>query len=517
MSQEPRSAAFHGLVDLASASLGGAALLTSDDFFASAQSMLEPGPAVFVAGKYTERGKWMDGWESRRKRGPGHDYCLVKLGVPGRVLALDIDTSHFNGNQPAFASVEGVLAPSQLAPERILELPFQELLPQSPLLPTSQNLFVARGFGVVSHLRLNIFPDGGVARFRAFGKVAADWRVPELDDESRAHVPCGLFDLAALENGALALACSDAHFGRMNNLLLPGRALNMGSGWETRRRRGPGHDWLIIQLAARGTPNVVEVDTNHFKGNFPERCALEGIDAEGARPSDLVASDAWRPLLPETRLEAHTRHFYATELSVKAPVTHVRLRIFPDGGVSRLRVWGQRATETARPNTAAVERLNALSEAEARQVLANCCGASRWVDAMLAARPFGSDSELLQYAERIWRGLRSVDYLEAFSHHPEIGADLGELRRKFANTAALSEQEQAGIADASEAVLLTLRAQNQLYRARFGYTFIVCASGKSAAEMGGLLAERVNNAPEVEIGLAAAEQAKITRLRLEKI
>ena len=517
MSHEPRSAAFHGLVDLASASLGGEAVAASDEFFASAQSMLEPGPAVFIAGKYTEHGKWMDGWESRRRRGPGHDYCLVKLGVPGRVLAFDIDTSHFNGNQPAFASVEAVLAPSESMAEKIPELPFQELLPQSPLLPSSQNLFVARPTGIVSHLRLNIFPDGGVARFRAFGKVAANWRAAELDDESRAHVQLGLFDLAALENGALALACSDAHFGRMNNLLLPGRAPNMGSGWETRRRRGPGHDWLIVQLGARGTPRVVEVDTNHFKGNFPERCAIDGIDAQGARPSDLVTSDAWRPLLAETRLAAHSRHFYATELRAKAPITHVRLRIFPDGGVSRLRVWGERTTETARPNTEAVERLNALSEDEARQLLKNCCGASRWVDAMLLARPFGSGFELLQRAEQVWRGLQTVDYLEAFSHHPEIGADLNELRRKFASTAALSEQEQAGAAGASEAELVTLRAQNQKYRVRFGYTFIVCASGRGAGEMLALLAQRINNSPDVEIGLAAAEQAKITRLRLEKL
>jgi allantoicase len=194
----------------------------------------------------------------------------------------------------------------------------------------------------VSHLRLNIFPDGGVARLRAYGKVSPSWRQAQLDTETRAHVAAGQFNLAALENGALALACSDAHFGGMNNLLLPGRAANMGSGWETRRRRGPGHDWIVIQLGARGTPAVVEIDTNHFKGNFPERCAVDSIDAAGARPSDLVASDAWRPLLSETPLSADTRHFYASELLAQAPATHVRLRIFPDGGVSRLRVWGER-------------------------------------------------------------------------------------------------------------------------------------------------------------------------------
>ncbi len=517
MTSEAR-ASFNGLIDLASATLGGEALATSDDFFASAQSMLAPGPAVFVPGKYTERGKWMDGWESRRKRGPGHDYCLVRLGVPGEVLALDIDTAHFIGNHPAFASVEGTLAATGASPAEVLAGTFQELLAQVPLLPGSQNLFVPQSLGVVSHLRLNIFPDGGVGRFRAYGKVAPSWRPPVLDEATRAYVGPELFDLAALENGALALACSDAHFGGMNNLLLAGRAANMGSGWETRRRRGPGHDWIVIRLAARGTPRVVEVDTNHFKGNFPERCAIEGIDAEGARPSDLVASDAWRPLLAETRLQADHRHFFhARELSGSAPLSHVRLRIFPDGGVSRLRLWGDRALESARPSLEAVERLNAASVAEAQELLLRCGGASRWVDAMLAARPYASPRALLRRAEDAWRSLQARDYLEAFSHHPEIGADLDELRRKFASTADLSQTEQAGAAGASEETLHALRRQNQAYRARFGYSFIVCATGKTAAEMLALLEQRLLHSPEVEIGVAAAEQAKITQLRLEKL
>jgi allantoicase len=501
---------------LASAELGGEALATSDDFFASAQSMLAPGPAVFVPGKYTERGKWMDGWESRRKRGPGHDYCLVRLGAPGTVSAFDIDTAHFVGNHPAFASVEGAYVPGDVPADEVLKQPFRELLVQAPLLPGSHNLFVARAAGVVTHLRLNIFPDGGVARFRAHGKVAPTWRTPRLDEATRAHVGAGSFDLAALENGALALACSDAHFGGMNNLLLPNRAPNMGSGWETRRRRGPGHDWIVIQLAARGVSRVIEVDTAHFKGNFPERCAIDGVDAEGARPSDLVASDAWRPLLPETPLRADHRHFFSgAELGGGAPLTHLRLRIFPDGGVSRLRVWGERTQ--ARPSPEALERLNGASEAEAREMLARCCGATRWVDAVLASRPFSSAPTLFQAATAAWSSLQARDYLEAFSHHPEIGADLNELRRKFRSTADLSESEQAGAATASEATLLALRERTQAYRERFGYSFIVCATGRTADELLAVLEERLKSAPDVEIGVAAAEQAKITRLRLEKL
>jgi allantoicase len=333
-------AGFNGLVDLAGSLIGGKALAASDDFFAEMGNLLLPGRAVFIPGKFTERGKWMDGWESRRKRGPGHDWCLLELGVPGSLLAFDIDTQHFVGNHPAFASVDGLSAPRGTPLLELSSGPFQELLPQTPLLPNSQNLFVASPGPIVSHLRLNIFPDGGVARFRAFGKVAPVWAAPKLDSLAAAHVPPGCFDLAALENGAVALACSDAHFGGMNNLLLPGRAENMGSGWETRRRRGPGSDWIVIRLGARGRVQLLEVDTNHFKGNYPDRCALELIDAPSARPTDLIESSAWLPLLGETKLAADTRHFFGRELLTSSPATHVRLRIFPDGGVSRLRVWG---------------------------------------------------------------------------------------------------------------------------------------------------------------------------------
>ncbi len=338
--REAINAGFNGLVDLAGSLIGGKALATSDDFFAGMANLLLPGRAQYVPDKYTERGKWMDGWESRRKRGPGHDWCLIELGVPGTVLAFDIDTQHFVGNHPAFASVEGLAAPPGTPAAELAAFDFQELLEQTPLLPGSQNLFVARNLGVVSHVRLNIFPDGGVARFRAYGKVSPQWHAPALDALESAHVPTGCVDLAALAHGALALACSDAHFGGMNNLLLPGRAENMGSGWETRRRRGPGSDWIVIRLGVRGTPQVVEVDTRHFKGNFPDRCAIDVLDAPGARPTELIESRAWQPLLSETKLQADTRHFFGAELLSQAAATHLRLRIFPDGGVSRLRVWG---------------------------------------------------------------------------------------------------------------------------------------------------------------------------------
>ena len=339
--KDTQVASFTGLVDLASKALGGRALGVSDDFFAGAENLLEPARPVFIPDKFTERGKWMDGWESRRKRTPGHDWCVLALGASGTVVGLDIDTAHFSGNHPAFASVEGVYAPPGLSLQELQSLAWVELLSQAPLRPDSQNLFGVASSAAVNYIRLNIFPDGGVARLRVFGRVLPDFHQAEPHDaETAARVDPALVDLVAVKHGGLALACSDAHFGPMNNLLLPGRAVNMGSGWETRRTRQPNRDWILLKLAARGVPQVVEVDTNHFRGNFPDRCSIEGIDAVGLRITDLIQSSAWSMLLPETKLRAHARHFFQAELLGRAACSHLRLNIFPDGGISRLRVWG---------------------------------------------------------------------------------------------------------------------------------------------------------------------------------
>ena len=330
---------FLDLVDLASARLGGAALAASDDFFAEKENLLSPERAVFLPDEYTDRGKWMDGWESRRKREPGHDWCLVRLGVPGVIRAIDVDTSHFLGNHPPFASIEA----AHTTDEAAASATFTEIVPQSPLRPGSQNLFSVSDGATYTHVRLRIFPDGGVARLRVWGVVQPDLsRAAErIDAEARPHVADGHVDLAALAHGGRALVCSDMFFGPMDNLISPGRAENMGGGWETRRKRAPGHDFIVVRLGRRGTVGTVEVDTSHFKGNYPDRCALFGIDASDAKPTELVAPDGgWQRILPETKLRADTRHFFHAELDARGPFTHVRLDIFPDGGVSRLRVYG---------------------------------------------------------------------------------------------------------------------------------------------------------------------------------
>jgi allantoicase len=318
-----------GLVDLASARVGGAAVLANDEFFAEKENLLKPGRGIFVPDKYTERGKWMDGWETRRRRTPGNDWCVVQLGLRGLIKQVDIDTNHFLGNHPPFASLDALCMPAGFPNKTaaVEALSWSPILIKSPLNPGSQNLFAITHDQTCTHVRLNIFPDGGVARLRVYGVVVPDW--------SRVK-PGELVDLAAVENGGVPLACSDMFFSSMNNLIMPGRAKNMGDGWETKRRRGPGHDWIILQLGKPGTARRVEIDTNHFKGNFPDMCSIEGCAAPGAATDELTG---WREILPKTKLRADTRHFFERELSSIDNCTHVRLNIYPDGGVSRLRVW----------------------------------------------------------------------------------------------------------------------------------------------------------------------------------
>ena len=319
-----------GLVDLVSERVGGIVLIANDEFFAEKENLLKPGRGVFIADKYTDRGKWMDGWETRRRRTPGNDWCVVQLGLRGIIKQVDIDTNHFLGNHPPFASLDAICLANGL-PSDMETLSWTPILEKSPLSPGSQNLFAISNDQSWTHLRLNIFPDGGVARLRVYGIVVPDW--------SRVK-PGEVIDLAAVENGGVPLACSDMFFSSMNNLVMPGRSENMGDGWETKRRRGPGHDWIILKLGLPGAIQKIEVDTNHFKGNYPDACSIEGCVVPGASTEDLAGAQ-WAEILPKTKLQAHTRHFFEKELSAMENCTHVRLNIYPDGGVSRLRVWGR--------------------------------------------------------------------------------------------------------------------------------------------------------------------------------
>ncbi len=330
---------FTDLIDLAAERVGGAVLAANDEFFAPKESLLKASAPEWREGVYTERGKWMDGWETRRRRTPGYDWCIIRLGIPGVVRGVVVDTSYFRGTYPDSCSIEGCAAAGTPDPAALADgasgARWVEILPRSPLKGDSRNPFPVRHDERVTHLRLNVFPDGGVARLRVYGQGCLDRRL--LDPGSE-------IDLAAAEHGGFVVVCSDMFFGHRNNLIMPGRSTHMGDGWETKRRRGPGHDWTIVRLAARGTLHRVEIDTDHFKGNAPGSCMLETCDAEGTSAESLAdPSLEWRVLVPQTPLQPHARHKFI-QLSHRAPATHARLNIYPDGGIARMRLFGRPAS-----------------------------------------------------------------------------------------------------------------------------------------------------------------------------
>lgn len=331
--QDPNAPDFvRRYVNLADPRLGAEALAASDEFFAAKERMLNPEPAVFIPGKYDNNGKWMDGWETRRKRENGYDWCVVKLARPGVLFGVDLDTSHFTGNFPPAASIEGAYSPES-APTADTE--WFEVLDSVTLQGNSHHYHALRGDRPVTHVRVNLYPDGGLARLRLYGLPQSDWTQSSRD---------ALIDLIAMENGGYVVAANNQHFGPASTLLMPGRGVNMGDGWETRRRREPGNDWAIIALAHPGEIEKVEVDTAHFKGNFPDRCSIQAAYVTGGTEQSLITQSMfWPVLLPEQKL-AMDKQFYFTEpLEKVGPITHIRFNIIPDGGVSRLRLWGRLA------------------------------------------------------------------------------------------------------------------------------------------------------------------------------
>ena len=304
--------------------LGSQVVYATDDFFAAKERLIDAKPPVFIDDKYDDHGKWMDGWESRRKRTPGHDHCVIRLGVPGVVHGVGIDTSYFTGNYPPQTSLEACVSDAEHPEDG-----WFEILPKTDLAGDSQLFHDIDCDTIVTHLRLHIYPDGGIARLRVYGEVRPDFS--KLD---------GLIDLLALENGGRALSCSDEHYGSMHNLNVAGRGVNMGDGWETARRRGPGNDWVVLALGHPGMVESVEVDTAHFKGNYPDRVTLDGmLLADGDIPTH--DDSRWQPLLAESKLEMDKQHYFSDELQDVGAISHVRMSIFPDGGISRLRLNGR--------------------------------------------------------------------------------------------------------------------------------------------------------------------------------
>lgn len=327
------SPAFKQLTDLAAERLGGKVLYATDDFFAEKENLIKPGRGIFIADKYTDRGKWMDGWESRRKRTPGHDWAVIQLATPGKITGFDIDTNFFLGNHPPHASIEAVNLSDTSSINDWDAVNWKEILTKSHLDAGSQNFYTSQSDEIYTHIRLHIYPDGGVARLRVYGEVFKNWDAVSADEE---------IDLAAAINGGKALACNDMFFSAMGNLIMPGRGVNMGDGWETKRNRTPNNrDWVILKLAHKGMVERIVVDTCHFKGNYPDSCSVEYCVS--SNDEEVISDKAeWKILLPRQKLSADKEHEFSKEVTKENIVSHVRLNIFPDGGISRLRLFGKK-------------------------------------------------------------------------------------------------------------------------------------------------------------------------------
>ena len=317
------------MIDLAQSRLGTKVVYKSDEFFAAAKRIINPWPPVFKEGVFDKHGKWMDGWETRRKRNKGHDYLILKLGKPGKINKVDIDTSYFNGNQPSKVSLEACFCKKKIPGKNHK---WTTILNKKTTNPNSHHFFKINNKSIFTHVKLNIYPDGGVARLRIYGSM-----------EVKKNFDKKIINLTSVLNGATPIACNNEHFGRAENILAPGSGKNMGDGWETRRSRGKNFDWLIIKCAAVGKISTIQIDTHHFKGNYPDKCSLQASYVKGKVKSESIISKSkkWELLLNKVKLHAHKKHNFKNNLMKNKKINYIRINIFPDGGISRIRAFGK--------------------------------------------------------------------------------------------------------------------------------------------------------------------------------
>ena len=329
----PGSPGFAALPDLASRALGGSVVWANDEFFASKENLIKPEPPVFRPRTFTSKGQQYDGWETRRRRpgapgvsGTEHDSALIRLGAPGVIRGVVVDTSYFLGNYPPQCSVEAARLPGYPSPKKLLRARWDTVVPPSALRGGAVHCFPVDGpERRYSHVRLNMLPDGGIARLRVHALPVAD---PDYLDDLTV-------DLAALRDGARVVGCSDVFYSRADNMLMPGLAQSMAEGWENARRRDAGNDWVEVALVGEGVIRVLELDTTHYKGNAPHKAR---ISAALAAPGESPGASDWFELLPPTKLRPDTPHRFLVPDAT--PATHLRLDVYPDGGVARLRAWG---------------------------------------------------------------------------------------------------------------------------------------------------------------------------------
>lgn len=476
------------MVDLATSRYGGMVLWCNDEFFADAANLVSPHAPIYKEGVFTDHGKWMDGWETRRRREEGYDSCVIRLGLPGIIHTVTVDTSYFTGNYPESFSLDACGVES----EELDGAEWVEIIPRSALSGDTQATYEVADPHRVTHLRLNIYPDGGVARLRVDGDP-----IPSMSQVCPSEA---LTDLAVATVGGQAIDVSDAHYASPANLVSPTEPEGMWDGWETARRRGPGHDWSVIRLGLPGLITGVDVDTRHFKGNAPGWVTIDVATGE----------EEWVEACGRTAVKPH----FVNRIDFPEPVhaDRVRLNIHPDGGVARLRVWGRPDPEAA----AAVRMryVDSLFPQPARLFFTTACGSRRWVEAMVAGRPYREAERLLKAAEEAFAGLAPDDWMEAFAAHPRIGERHG---RQNQAGESMSTTEQSGVDTADEALARELEQINRRYEDRFGYTYIVRAAGRSGPEMLELAHRRLDNDPDTELEMAATQQREITMLRLRRM
>jgi len=352
ISASPTEDQFTRLPDLASRALGGSVVFANDELFAERENLIKPVAAAYSTYMFGHKGQIYDGWETRRRREPGHDWALVRLGLPGIVRGVIVDTSFFTGNYPPEISVEGCSFDGYPSPQELVDADWITVVPKSPVKGDAANSFAVEVEQRMTHVRLCMYPDGGIARLRVHGDVVPDPRL----------LTRGAVDLAALANGATVTGCSNMFYSSPNNLIAPGEARLMGEGWETSRRRDEGNDWVQIHLAAPGSARLAVLDTSYFVGNAPGWASLRGYDARSGNVPDGDAG--WTEILPRTRLQPDTPH--RLRIDVAEEITDIRLDVYPDGGMARFRLFGELAT--AGREQLALRWFQLLSPAQANAV-----------------------------------------------------------------------------------------------------------------------------------------------------
>lgn len=478
-------------VDLASRALGASVLLANDETFAEKENLITAAPPTFTPHTMGLRGQIYDGWETRRRRSPGEDWVIVRLGVPGLVRRVVVDTAFFRGNFPTSCEVHACWLDGWPPAADVADHPhWTPLTGRQDLAGDTANVLDVPNPVLATHLRLTIHPDGGVARLRALGEV-----VPDPRRWAGLSV-----DFAAVENGGVVLDCSDRFYSPPENAIAPGNAVTMGDGWETKRRRDGGRDWIHLGLAAAGRIRQVVIDTTHFVGNSPGAVALTARGPDGE----------WHPLLPRTPLQPDTRHWFGADAGLDTDLIagQVRLELIPDGGLSRIRLWGDPAAEAMA--VVGLRWWNLLPATDAAAAVRSYCSSPAWAAALTAGRPHADPDALVAASDALVAGLAWDEVLVALAAHPRIG------ERAEGAEAATSQREQAGVGADTE-LRAALAAGNLEYEGRFGHVYLVRAAGRDGAELLALLRARLGNSPETERAIVRRELAEITALRLRRL